>query len=129
MIDAHAHLDACDGDPSAIVERARAAGVTRIVTIGTGRTVCQCNTKRSRRSALIRGSLYRSLRKNREFAHDSSSSRRPSRRNERIGRRRRRAMAIARSRSVNQYSHAVCASFCEQIRSRAGEGVRPYRAM
>ncbi len=35
MIDTHAHLDALDDDPAAVVARARAAGVTRIVTIGT----------------------------------------------------------------------------------------------
>ena len=36
MTDAHAHLDACEGSPAAVVSRARKAGVTRIVTIGTG---------------------------------------------------------------------------------------------
>lgn len=36
MTDSHAHLDACDADADALVERARAAGVRRIVTIGTG---------------------------------------------------------------------------------------------
>lgn len=36
MIDTHAHLDACEEPASALVERARSAGVTRIVTIGTG---------------------------------------------------------------------------------------------
>jgi TatD DNase family protein len=35
VIDTHAHLDALDEDPGAVVERARAAGVTRILTIGT----------------------------------------------------------------------------------------------
>ncbi|MEX2211149.1 MAG: TatD family hydrolase [Gaiellaceae bacterium] len=34
MIDTHAHLDLCD-DPAAAVERARTAGVTRILTVGT----------------------------------------------------------------------------------------------
>jgi TatD DNase family protein len=34
VIDTHAHLDALDEDPSAVVERARAAGVTRILTVG-----------------------------------------------------------------------------------------------
>ena len=36
MTDAHAHLDACDEPADTLVESARAAGVTRIVTIGTG---------------------------------------------------------------------------------------------
>ncbi len=36
MIDTHAHLDGCEESPSFLVERARAVGVSRIVTIGTG---------------------------------------------------------------------------------------------
>jgi TatD DNase family protein len=40
MIDTHAHLDGCD-DPAAVVARAKAAGVTRIVTIGTGIDSCR----------------------------------------------------------------------------------------
>jgi len=36
VTDAHAHLDACDEPPDTLVEHARDAGVTRIVTIGTG---------------------------------------------------------------------------------------------
>ena len=36
MTDAHAHLDACDEPPDTLVGHARDAGVTRIVTIGTG---------------------------------------------------------------------------------------------
>ena len=35
MIDTHAHLDAC-ADPGAALEAARAAGVTRVIAIGTG---------------------------------------------------------------------------------------------
>ena len=35
MTDSHAHLDACE-EPAAAVDRALTAGVTRIVTIGTG---------------------------------------------------------------------------------------------
>jgi TatD DNase family protein len=35
VTDSHAHLDACDEPADALVERARVAGVTRIVTIGT----------------------------------------------------------------------------------------------
>ena len=35
MIDTHAHLDALDDEPSAVVARARDAGVTRILTVGT----------------------------------------------------------------------------------------------
>jgi TatD DNase family protein len=36
VTDTHAHLDACEEPASVLVERAREAGVTRIVTIGTG---------------------------------------------------------------------------------------------
>ncbi|HKN79707.1 MAG TPA: TatD family hydrolase, partial [Actinomycetota bacterium] len=36
MTDSHAHLDACDEPAASLVERARAVGVARIVTIGTG---------------------------------------------------------------------------------------------
>ncbi|MBA3402036.1 MAG: TatD family hydrolase [Actinobacteria bacterium] len=35
MTDSHAHLDACE-EPAAVVERAVAAGIAQIVTIGTG---------------------------------------------------------------------------------------------
>jgi TatD DNase family protein len=40
VIDTHAHLDAC-AEPAAAVERARAAGVGRIVTVGTGIDSCR----------------------------------------------------------------------------------------
>jgi TatD DNase family protein len=36
VIDTHAHLDACAAPPEVLIARARAAGVRRIVTIGTG---------------------------------------------------------------------------------------------
>jgi TatD DNase family protein len=35
VIDTHTHLDALDDEPSGAVERARSAGVTRIITVGT----------------------------------------------------------------------------------------------
>ena len=41
MTDAHAHLDACDEPAATLVERAHEAGVTRIVTIGTGIESCR----------------------------------------------------------------------------------------
>ena len=41
MIDAHAHLDALDGLPGDVLERARAVGVSRVVTIGTGIDSCR----------------------------------------------------------------------------------------
>jgi TatD DNase family protein len=41
VTDSHAHLDACDEEPAALLERARTAGVTRVVTIGTGIDSCR----------------------------------------------------------------------------------------
>jgi TatD DNase family protein len=41
LIDTHAHLDACADRPSALIRRARAVGVGRIVTIGTGIDSCR----------------------------------------------------------------------------------------
>ena len=41
MTDSHAHLDACEEPAGALVERALAVGVTRIVTIGTGISSCR----------------------------------------------------------------------------------------
>jgi TatD DNase family protein len=36
VTDSHAHLDACEEPAAVLVERARSAGVTRVLTIGTG---------------------------------------------------------------------------------------------
>jgi TatD DNase family protein len=41
VIDTHAHLDACADRPSALIRRARSAGVDRIVTVGTGIDSCR----------------------------------------------------------------------------------------
>jgi TatD DNase family protein len=41
VIDTHAHLDACVDRPSALIRRARSAGVERIVTVGTGIDSCR----------------------------------------------------------------------------------------
>jgi len=41
VTDSHAHLDACEEPAETLVERAHAAGVTRIVTIGTGIDSCR----------------------------------------------------------------------------------------
>jgi TatD DNase family protein len=41
VTDTHAHLDACDEPASVLVERARDAGVTRVVSIGTGIDSCR----------------------------------------------------------------------------------------
>ena len=41
MIDTHAHLDACEEPPETLIERARAAGVERIVAVGSGIESCR----------------------------------------------------------------------------------------
>ena len=41
MIDTHAHLDACGDAPEAVLARARAAGVSRVVTVGSGLESCR----------------------------------------------------------------------------------------
>lgn len=41
MIDTHAHLEACEGPAPALVERARAAGVTRILAVGSTIDTCR----------------------------------------------------------------------------------------
>src|SRR5207302_115117 len=41
VIDTHAHLDACEDDAEALVARAHAAGVDRIVAVGSGLESCR----------------------------------------------------------------------------------------
>ena len=41
MIDTHAHLDACADPAPAVLERARSAGVTRVITVGTSIESCR----------------------------------------------------------------------------------------
>lgn len=41
MIDTHAHLDAGDADPAEVLGRARAAGVTRVIAVGSGIESCR----------------------------------------------------------------------------------------
>jgi TatD DNase family protein len=41
VIDTHAHLDGCEEPAAFLVERARAVGVSRIVTVGTGIASCR----------------------------------------------------------------------------------------
>jgi TatD DNase family protein len=41
VTDTHAHLDACDVGPAELLEHARTAGVSRVVTIGTGIESCR----------------------------------------------------------------------------------------
>jgi TatD DNase family protein len=41
MIDSHTHLDQCEGTPAELVERAVAAGVKKVLTVGTDSTSCR----------------------------------------------------------------------------------------
>ena len=41
MIDTHAHLDHCEGDPADVVARAGGAGVDTVISIGTGLASCR----------------------------------------------------------------------------------------
>jgi TatD DNase family protein len=41
VTDTHAHLDACGARPGELIDRARAVGVSRVVTIGTGIDSCR----------------------------------------------------------------------------------------
>jgi TatD DNase family protein len=41
VIDTHAHLDALDGDAAAALDRARAAGVERVIAVGSGLDSCR----------------------------------------------------------------------------------------
>jgi TatD DNase family protein len=41
VIDTHAHLDACAEPPERLLARARAAGVSRVITIGSGLDSCR----------------------------------------------------------------------------------------
>jgi TatD DNase family protein len=49
VIDTHAHLDACADDAEALVARARAAGVERIVSVGSGIESCRATLRLAER--------------------------------------------------------------------------------
>lgn len=57
MTDSHAHLDACEEPADTLVERARVAGVTRIVTIGTGIESCRAALEIARSNEGVYASL------------------------------------------------------------------------
>ena len=60
VIDTHAHLDACDGRRRRSLDRARAAGVTRVVTVGTGHRLVPCRARaRGRARRRLRGARHR----------------------------------------------------------------------
>jgi TatD DNase family protein len=56
VIDTHAHLDACD-EPDEVLERARVAGVSRVVTVGTGIDSCRAALELTER----RGGVFAAL--------------------------------------------------------------------
>ena len=49
MIDTHAHLDALDGDASEALRRARAAGVGRVISVGSGIESCRATLELAER--------------------------------------------------------------------------------
>jgi TatD DNase family protein len=57
VIDTHAHLDACEEPASALVERARAVGVERIVTIGAGIDSCRAALAIAEEHELVHAAL------------------------------------------------------------------------
>ena len=50
MTDSHAHLDACADPPDEVLERAREAGVERVISVGSGLDSCRATLDLARRS-------------------------------------------------------------------------------
>jgi len=71
VIDTHAHLDACADRPSALIRRARAVGVDRIVTVGTGIESCRAALE----LAQLHEEVYAALGIDPHQAGDSEASR------------------------------------------------------
>ena len=57
MIDVHAHLDAVDAEVGEVLRRARSAGVSRVVTIGTGIDSCRRSLEIAEREAGVVAAL------------------------------------------------------------------------
>jgi TatD DNase family protein len=57
LIDTHAHLDACTDDADALVARARAAGVRRIIAVGSGIDSCRATLAIAQRHEGVYGAL------------------------------------------------------------------------
>jgi TatD DNase family protein len=57
MIDTHAHLDACADPPHALVARARAAGVDRVIAIGSGIDSCRAALETARNEDAVWAAL------------------------------------------------------------------------
>jgi TatD DNase family protein len=57
VIDTHAHLDACEEPAEPLIERARAAGVDRIVAVGSGIESCRSTLEVAERHGGVSASL------------------------------------------------------------------------
>ena len=57
MIDTHAHLDICEEPADVLLERAREAGVTRVVTVGSGIDSCTAALAIAEREDGVRAAL------------------------------------------------------------------------
>jgi TatD DNase family protein len=57
VIDTHAHLDAGDDDPAEVLRRARAAGVTRVIAVGSGIESCRVALDIAEREAGVYAAL------------------------------------------------------------------------
>jgi TatD DNase family protein len=57
VIDTHAHLDGCDAPPEELLAHARAAGVNRVITIGSGIESCRAALAIAERDAGVFAAL------------------------------------------------------------------------
>jgi TatD DNase family protein len=57
VTDTHAHLDACADPPDQILERAREAGVERVISVGSGLDSCRVTLEIARRSERVWAAL------------------------------------------------------------------------
>jgi TatD DNase family protein len=57
VIDTHAHLDALQDDPAAVLARARESGVTRVIAVGSGIESCRASLEIAERE----GGVYAAL--------------------------------------------------------------------
>ena len=58
VIDTHAHLDALNGDASEALERARAAGVGRVISVGSGIESCRATLALAEREDGVFAALF-----------------------------------------------------------------------
>jgi TatD DNase family protein len=57
VIDTHAHLDAGDDDPAEVLRRAREAGVTRVIAVGSGLDSCRAALELAERESGVYAAL------------------------------------------------------------------------